>query len=306
MPSRLLNVDVVESLQRAAERGRSLSILTEFSAATLAGLLEYGCLRYAFPDRFPLVPGVIAETQLAFFLQEAASPLGLRSGGPPKPTSKDINTRGIEFQSLPTLDSMASDVDWECFLTRFDRSAREAGFSARESAKLLSALAEMCENALLHSESPVTPLVGYMAGAGSAQFSVVDVGIGVRASLSRNPIHQDLEDDVAAIQRSLRPGVTSRTDGRGGLGFQSVFKALAEQWGELRFRSGNGCIAMSGSEADTDHCVRSFPPPLHGFQVSVCCRGQRRGFTRPCFLRGPAAPLAGRASTAIISVRSMR
>ena len=277
MASRLLNVEVVESLQRAAERGRSINILSDFSTATLAGLLEYGCLRYAFPDRFPLAPGMIAETQLACFLKEVTSPLGLRSDGPPKPPSKDINACGIEFQLLPPLDSLASDIDWQCFLTRFDRSAREVGFSARESAKLLSALAEMSENALLHSESPVTPLVGYMADAGSAQFSVVDVGIGVRTSLNRNPIYQDLEDDVVAIQRSLRPGVTSRTDGRGGFGFQSVFKALAEQWGELRFRSGNGCIAMSGREADADHCVRSYPPPLPGFQVSVCCRASGEG-----------------------------
>ena len=61
----------------------------------------------------------------------------------------------------------------------------------------------------------------------------------------------------------------------GGFGFHQVFKSLAAQWGQLRFRSGEGCIRMDGTGLDADRGEERDLPYLGGFQVAVCCRAAR-------------------------------
>ena len=62
--TRILNVGLVESLQRAVQRGMPVDVLAAVTSATLAGMLKYGCFRREFPDRFPAVPGTIEVTEL--------------------------------------------------------------------------------------------------------------------------------------------------------------------------------------------------------------------------------------------------
>jgi hypothetical protein len=50
----------------------------------------------------------------------------------------------------------------------------------------------MTRNALEHAEAPIPALVGYQAVDGAACFSVVDVGMGVLASLSSHPAYGTL------------------------------------------------------------------------------------------------------------------
>jgi hypothetical protein len=100
----------------------------------------------------------------------------------------------------------------------------------------------------------------------------VDVGRGVLTSLRSNPAYQHLQADKDAIREALHDGVSRYGPNRGGLGFRQVFKALLDQWGYLRFRSGNGSITMDGSDLDADKGEARYPPSLPGFQVTVCCR----------------------------------
>jgi hypothetical protein len=160
---------------------------------------------------------------------------------------------------------------WENYLHRFERSAKAAGFKVDSALNLQSALHEMATNAVIHSRASVPALVGYAVTESRAMFSVVDVGQGIVASLTSNPKYAHFTEPVEAIQKALQTGVTCRVDDSGGFGFSTVFKALAEAWGQLRFRSGNGCVTMDGIDLDVDKSVRHFPPPLPGFQVSVCC-----------------------------------
>jgi hypothetical protein len=237
----------------------------------LPGLVEYCCLRYDQPGKFPRLPKSLYRLPLMRALFEVRSELGLRSTGVPKAPVKSLSTRPIEFFLVPRDTDLDEDVEWGNFCQRFERASHGVGFSKDAAINMHSALFEMAENAKIHSRSPVIPLVGYEVSNGMAMFTVADVGIGVLESLRSVPRYASLTMDVEAIQLAMQNGVTSRQDGQGGLGFNSVFKALAEQWGQLRFRSGNGCVTMDGTYLKADKCRRHFPSSIRGFQVSVCC-----------------------------------
>jgi hypothetical protein len=161
-------------------------------------------------------------------------------------------------------------TEWENYCGRFERAAWAQDFNRDSAANLQSALNEMASNAVIHAFAPVAALIGYEVHDGMAAFSVADVGMGVLRSLRSVTKFQHLRRDVEAIHAALHTGVTRLPTG--GFGFNSVFKALAKQWGQLRFRGGTGCVAMSGLDVDVDGATYSFPPQLSGFQVSVCCR----------------------------------
>lgn len=268
-----LTVQLVESLQTLHRKGKSVAhIVSRLERATLAGICEYGCLRHWQPVDFPALPESVAGSPLGCALREVRSELGLRDNGPEKPRVRSVRGHSVEFQSLPMDADLANDVEWGNFCQRFESASVHIGFTSSEAANLQSALFEMAENALIHSRSSVSPLIGYAVQDGAAIFTVADAGIGVLRSLKSSPLYSTLETDVDAIQLAMKTGVTSRQGEHGGFGFNSVFKALAEQWGSLRFRSGNGCITMDGLDLNTDKSVRHFPPGMPGFQASVHCR----------------------------------
>jgi hypothetical protein len=126
---------------------------------------------------------------------------------------------------------------------------------------------------LFRAQFQVASLIGYEVRGHVAQFCVVDVGRGVLESLRENPAYSDITVHSDAIKMALHTGV-SRVVGqnRRGFGFNTVFKALTEQWGQLRFRSGEGVITMNGMGLDADQGQERDLPYLSGFQVAVACR----------------------------------
>ena len=266
-----LTVELVEALQLMIMKGKEISpLVANLQSSTLPAILEFGCLRFALGNAVPELPDAILSADAWRPLRSINSELGLCRVGPRKSMPKDVSPRSVEFTTVGD-ENETTESAWENFLQRFERSIKAVGFTAEAALNLQSALHEMATNAVIHSESPVPALVGYSVVGNSALFSVADVGQGVVASLTSNPKYATLTQPVDAIQKALQTGVTSRVDESGGFGFGTVFKALTEAWGQLRFRSGNGCITMDGTELDVDKSIRRFPPPLPGFQVSVCC-----------------------------------
>jgi hypothetical protein len=133
------------------------------------------------------------------------------------------------------------------------------------------AMSAMTENALLHANSNLVVLVGYQLLDHAALFTVADLGRGVLASLRSSPKFEYLANSRDALRLALCDGVSRLGQGNG-YGFHQVFKALANQFGTLRFRTGNVCIVMDGTEFEADLGTESYPEPLPGFQVTVCCR----------------------------------
>jgi hypothetical protein len=279
MRTDILTVALVEEIHRAVLRGRDVAgVVAGLKACTLPGLLEYSCLRLAGgDDSVPDLPQRITASDLGQALQAIPSSLGLGSGGPQQHPQRRLDPRPAEFLALRTEADLRGE-GWDLFAGRFEASARSVGFPFDAAARLQMALYEMTENAVIHAEAPEV-LVGFHASQGKALFCVADVGIGVLASLRKNTAFSGLKLHNEAIRAALQDGATSRCseEGGGGFGFRQVFTALADQWGSLRFRSGEGCVTMEGTDCDANQGSITHPPALPGFQVSICCRIEAPG-----------------------------
>lgn len=273
MDIRCLSVELVETIQSLVRKNQSVAgIVGALETVTLPGLFEYCCLQFHLREAIPQLPERISQAPLGRALLEILPALGPPSEGPSKHAVRNLSVRPVECCTISTTMQLHESLEWEGFCHRFELAARDANFTKVAAINLHSALFEMAENVVIHSRSPLPALVGYAVTEGMAIFTVADVGMGVLQSLRAAPKYSHLTEAVDAIQLALQSGVTSRIDEQGGFGFNSVFKALAEQWGQLRFRSGNGCITMDGTHLEADKSRRHFPPPLPGFQVTVCCR----------------------------------
>ncbi len=274
MRTDFLSVGLVEDIHRAVLLGKAVAgVVSGRKGATLPGLLEYGCLRWAsHDDTFPPLPQAIAGTDLGRALNAVPSDLGLRLNGRQKRRVRRLDPQPAEFLVLQTENDLADD-QWSHFAGRFEASVRSAGFSFDGAARLQLALYAMAENAVIHAEAPAI-LVGYDGSPGKALFCIADVGIGVLASLRKNPAFDGLDLHTQAIRAALQDGISSLrpAEGGGGFGFRDVFNSLADQWGSLRFRSGEGCVTMDGTDCNANQGNVRDMPPLPGFQVTICCR----------------------------------
>lgn len=99
----LLTAELVEELQQALRRGRGVAgHVAGLRGATLAGLLEYGCLRYAVGDDavLPQLPPAVLSGALGQALLAVRSPLGPRTSGAQKSPVRAVGVREAEFHVL--------------------------------------------------------------------------------------------------------------------------------------------------------------------------------------------------------------
>lgn len=115
------------------------------------------------------------------------------------------------------------------------------------------ALNELAQNVVDHAAS----LGGAVAvadtdrGGTELEIAIVDAGVGIRASLAKNPDYRDLGSDLAALQTAVLAGVTGRTDQPGGLGLFVIHVLLQANGGSLVLRSGTAQLA-AGTEPRQD------------------------------------------------------
>jgi anti-sigma regulatory factor (Ser/Thr protein kinase) len=267
-----LTCDLVEELQQAAGAGRPVdSFVARLEQATLPGLLEYGCAKWHCPS-LPALPARVFSSPLGRALQEVRSELGLRTTGRQKFPPRTMTPETHEFFVLEGNDSPTTGQDWGEFLVRFRQSVKNVGFDLERAKGIAAALGEMADNATVHANAPVGVLVGYQVIDGAAISCVADTGIGVLASLTSHEAYRHVQTHKDAVRLALRKGVSRFGPGQGGLGFYNVFKALAAMSGTLRFRSGEGCVTMDGTEFEADKGEESYVLFRPGFQVTICCR----------------------------------
>lgn len=143
------------------------------------------------------------------------------------------------------------------------------GFSAALSRAITGAVIEMVDNVWVHSEARHAGLLAYQIRRRKFAFSVLDTGIGMLDSLRRNQKFHCLTSSMEAIAKAIEPGI-SRFDGSGGMGYPSLFHALASLWGTARIRSGEAALVIDHT-GETRTRERVYLPHLSGVHISVRC-----------------------------------
>lgn len=167
----------------------------------------------------------------------------------------------------------SSNERWEQWAHRAQNAAVEANFPRRLVTGLMGALGELQDNVYEHSGKPDSGLVAYAVSANAFEFIVADGGIGALASLRTNPAYVHLKTSAEALELAMSDrGSRFGSDTGRGYGIGTLFKALARDAGELRFRSGDYAISIEGDRPALIGRKRVVQKAwLDGFAVSVRC-----------------------------------
>lgn len=196
---------MVLDIQRALRNGRPIAdAVASLTQASLAGIMEYGCLRWTIPDAAPALPSAIVSSALGMALQEVKSPLGLRQHGAGQAPILDTNPREFEFFVISEVADVVDNRLFGAYLLRFEFGSKRIGLPAKTTVKLQAAMHEMAVNAVTHAKAPIAALIGYEVRGSSATFCVADVGIGVLKSLRGNPAFSQLSIHSEAIRLALQ------------------------------------------------------------------------------------------------------
>jgi anti-sigma regulatory factor (Ser/Thr protein kinase) len=153
-----------------------------------------------------------------------------------------------------------------------DALAERCSTDSRSRASIRIALDELSENVVHHAESPVGGVAAAQGYPRKHEFEIgiVDLGIGIRQSLTKNPAYAEIPDDVTAIETAMQPRVTSTPERNAGIGLFVTRLLLRANGGVLAIRSGRGAIYTGASERTIVREV-SFP----GTMVALRARTDR-------------------------------
>ncbi len=163
------------------------------------------------------------------------------------------------------------ETTWTQLTIRAKRAAEAAGFSSRSAGQLAASLGEMLSNILEHSGAPETGLVAFRGSERLFEFVVADQGMGALASLRGNPQYAVLATARDALPLVLQSGCSSTGDPGRGMGFDDLFRGLANHNGRLRFRSDNAAVTIDGQSPSAIWPKVKQRPSLRGFTASICC-----------------------------------
>lgn len=136
---------------------------------------------------------------------------------------------------------------WDQWCKHVENAAVALGHPKAKILGLIGALGELQDNVFEHSGKPETGIAVYGVTDKAFEFVVGDCGIGVLATLKQNPEFADLDDSGQALVRMASDGASrfGRNTGHG-FGISRLFRSLADEFGELRFRSGDHALRVWG------------------------------------------------------------
>jgi hypothetical protein len=154
--------------------------------------------------------------------------------------------------------------DVENLMDRVSKIAAGQVNSRRLAIAFATAIGAATENVVEHAESPIGALVAAQRYKSTGlELTVVDLGAGIPATLTRNPEHRGLTD-LAAVERALEDGVSSLAgDGRG-TGLWELVKAVSRGGNStLGIGSGRAELSISWREGTQ---VRNPTTPIHAIR----------------------------------------
>lgn len=229
--------DVADDLLWQAEAGRlaARGVITIGRSGQIGPLVELALAARATPTAYASV------TVTPPFYEHVVQGLvaGRISGG----GARDI--AGVF--PLARLDPASDDSHWHQWASHAENAAVASGLARSLVNGLMGALGELQENVYQHSGRPETGLVAYATVNGTFEFVVADAGVGVLTSLRENPEFAQLADSGDALRVAVSDGASrhGRASGRG-YGIGQLFRALAHDSAELRFRSGDHALRLWG------------------------------------------------------------
>jgi signal transduction histidine kinase len=151
------------------------------------------------------------------------------------------------------------------------RLGQHASWS-RSSVQAMATIAfELAENVRQHSSSPGGVVaLGIDKSRQLVKLAVADGGIGIPASLRRNPKFEDVDDDLMAVERAMRAGASGEPGTGGGMGLFFTRAMVRGNGGRILVRSANAKC----EESDERKATRMLPR-LHGTLVGIEARADR-------------------------------
>lgn len=166
---------------------------------------------------------------------------------------------------------------WDQWASHAENAAVASGLARGLAASLMGALVELQENVFQHSGRPETGLIAYASQPGAFEFVVADAGMGVLASLRQNPEFADVRNAGDALVAAASDGASryARSTGHG-FGIGRLFRALARDAGELRFRSDDHVLRVWGDAPSLTGQIKiAQKASLGGLIISVRCAHDR-------------------------------
>jgi anti-sigma regulatory factor (Ser/Thr protein kinase) len=270
LPRANLTFEVVDDLVGAYARGR------------LTGPPN---VRYAATDVCPLIELMMEASN------GRAGPL-LQTGWLDSLTQMDLRTALASNQNIwlddtrrrgfmrTTFDPRveADDVQRNRFLIAARSAAETSGLVKQVAQSLAAALREMESNIHEHSRAAATGILAFQARPSLFEFVAADSGFGVLATLREDEEFADLTDHGLAMHAALQENVSryGRTSGRGN-GFRDLFLGLAHLNADLRFRSGDHALLISGPHPELKTARLAQKSPFKGFLAAVRCQPMMPG-----------------------------
>jgi hypothetical protein len=118
---------------------------------------------------------------------------------------------------------------------------------------LYACLTELAENVYYHADAPLGGVAAAQAlpKSGEVELAIVDLGVGICRSLSKNPDYRvEVHDDLAAIKLALVPTVTATPHRNSGYGLAFTQFLLGLNGGRLLVRSGLGHVQRGANVVD--------------------------------------------------------
>jgi hypothetical protein len=159
------------------------------------------------------------------------------------------------------------------FLMGLRVSAEAVGFPLATAQSLAAAIREMESNIHEHSGFSASGILAFQARHAIFEFVAADSGDGVLRTLRKAPEFRGLTDHGRALHAALQEGVSryGKAAHRGN-GFRELFRGLVNLNADLRFRSGDHALSISGPRPDFKMARLDQKAHFQGFLASVQCR----------------------------------
>ena len=171
--------------------------------------------------------------------------------------------------TLQELVNFHTEQEIPGIIERISEILENQGYRLKERVAICSVLSEVCANAAEHGSSSFGAYAAVQAyhhivsgprrRGEEVLVSIADGGVGVRETLSRNPVYAELTTtDNDALRLALEMGVSATGEiGRGG-GLALVARIAADSGGSLSLRSGTGRVTVYENRKNSRN-VPEFP-----------------------------------------------